>query len=102
MVAWMIDTFGSEEQRRRFLPDLAAMTAFASYCLTEPGAGSDAASLATKARRVDGGYRLTGTKAFISGGGYSDAYIVMARSGGPGDGHVAGAGRRAVHGQGQR
>ena len=84
MVVWMIDAYGSAEQRRRFLPDLAAMNAFASYCLTEPGAGSDAASLTTKARAVDGGYRLTGTKAFISGGGRSDLYLVMARTGGEG------------------
>ena len=84
MVAWMIDAYGSAEQRQRFLPDLAAMNAFASYCLTEPGAGSDAASLTTKARAVDGGYRLTGTKAFISGGGRSDLYLVMARTGGDG------------------
>jgi hypothetical protein len=84
MVAWMIDAYGSAEQRQRFLPDLAAMNAFASYCLTEPGAGSDAASLTTKARALDGGYRLTGTKAFISGGGRSDLYLVMARTGGEG------------------
>ncbi|MDZ7714201.1 MAG: acyl-CoA dehydrogenase family protein [Rhodovibrio sp.] len=84
MVAWMIDAFGSAAQRRRFLPDLAAMNAFASYCLTEPGAGSDAASLTTKARAVDGGYTLSGTKAFISGGGRSDLYLVMARTGGAG------------------
>jgi hypothetical protein len=84
MVAWMIDAFGSEPQRGRFLPELTAMNAFASYCLTEPGAGSDAASLTTKARAVDGGYRLTGTKAFISGGGRSDLYLVMARTGGEG------------------
>ena len=84
MVAWMIDAYGSAAQRQRFLPDLAAMNAFASYCLTEPGAGSDAASLTTKARAVDGGYRLTGTKAFISGGGRSDLYLVMARTGGEG------------------
>jgi alkylation response protein AidB-like acyl-CoA dehydrogenase len=84
MVAWMIDAFGNDAQRRHFLPDLAAMNAFASYCLTEPGAGSDAAALTTKARAVDGGYRLNGTKAFISGGGRSDLYLVMARTGGEG------------------
>ena len=84
MVAWMIDAFGTAAQRQRFLPDLAAMNAFASYCLTEPGAGSDAASLTTKARAVDGGYTLSGTKAFISGGGRSDLYLVMARTGGEG------------------
>ncbi|MBK1697906.1 acyl-CoA dehydrogenase family protein [Rhodovibrio salinarum] len=89
MVAWMIDAFGSAEQRQRFLPDLTTMNAFASYCLTEPGAGSDAASLATKARAVDGGYQLTGTKAFISGGGRSDLYLVMARSGEAGAGGIS-------------
>ncbi|MBK1668735.1 acyl-CoA dehydrogenase [Rhodovibrio sodomensis] len=93
MVAWMIDVFGGEDQRRRFLPDLAAMTAFASYCLTEPGAGSDAASLMTKARAVDGGYRLSGAKAFISGGGRSDLYLVMARTGG---GHPGGEGADGI------
>ncbi|RAU22009.1 acyl-CoA dehydrogenase [Paramagnetospirillum kuznetsovii] len=84
MASWMIDTFGTEEQRRRWLPDLAAMTTFASYCLTEPNAGSDAASLRTRAERVGGHYVLNGTKAFISGGGRSDVYVVMVRTGGPG------------------
>src|SRR6516162_11760346 len=69
MVAWMIDRFGSHEQRARLLPGLAAMQQFASYCLTEPGSGSDAASLTTRARRVGADYVLDGTKAFISGGG---------------------------------
>ena len=81
MVAWMIDTYGSEAARRRFLPQLCSMEHFASYCLTEPGAGSDAASLTTKARRDGDSYVLDGAKAFISGGGMSDVYLVMARTG---------------------
>ena len=81
MVAWMIDTYGSDEARQRFLPKLCSMEHFASYCLTEPGAGSDAASLTTKARRDGDHYVLDGTKAFISGGGMSDVYLVMARTG---------------------
>jgi len=84
MAAWMIDTYGSEDLRRTYLPDLCSMKKFASYCLTEPGAGSDAASLRTKA--VDDGdhYVLNGSKAFISGGGASDVYVVMVRTGGDG------------------
>ncbi len=81
MAAWMIDAFGSAEARARFLPRLCSMEHFASYCLTEPGAGSDAASLTTKARRDGEHYVLDGTKAFISGGGVSDIYVVMARTG---------------------
>jgi alkylation response protein AidB-like acyl-CoA dehydrogenase len=81
MVAWMIDTYGSEDARRRFLPKLCSMEHFGSYCLTEPGAGSDAASLTTKARRDGDTYVLDGAKAFISGGGQSDVYLVMARTG---------------------
>ena len=84
MCAGMIDKFGSAEMKARLLPDLCAMTRIASYCLTEPGAGSDAAALKTRAQATPEGWRLTGTKAFISGGGYSDLYIVMARSGGEG------------------
>ncbi len=84
MVAWMIDHFGEEAQRRRWLPDLVTMEKFASYCLTEPGAGSDAASLRTRARREGDHYILDGTKAFISGGGRSDLYVVMCRTGGEG------------------
>lgn len=84
MVSWMIDRFGSGEQRRRFLPELAPMKRIASYCLTEPGSGSDAAALKTTARRDGEVYRLNGAKAFISGGGASDLYLVMARTGGPG------------------
>jgi alkylation response protein AidB-like acyl-CoA dehydrogenase len=84
MSAWMIDRFGSGEQRRRWLPQLAGMAHFASYCLTEPGAGSDAASLKTRARREGEHYLLDGSKAFISGAGRSDVYVVMARTGGAG------------------
>jgi alkylation response protein AidB-like acyl-CoA dehydrogenase len=81
MVAWMIDAYGASELRRRFLPDLCSMAKFASYCLTEPDSGSDAASLKTRALREHDHYRLDGTKAFISGGGTSDVYLVMARTG---------------------
>jgi hypothetical protein len=84
MAAWMIDRFGDAEQRRRFCPRLANMEHFASYCLTEPGAGSDAASLATRAVRVGDHYVVNGSKAFISGGGTSDIYVCMVRTGGPG------------------
>jgi alkylation response protein AidB-like acyl-CoA dehydrogenase len=81
MAAWMIDRFGHDEQRRRFLPKLCTMEHFASYCLTEPDAGSDAASLKTRAVRDGDHYVLDGAKAFISGGGVSDLYVVMARTG---------------------
>src|SRR5258707_3201357 len=84
MAAWMIDNFGAPEQRRRFLPKLCSMEHFASYCLTEPGAGSDAASLSTKARRDGDHYVLDGSKAFISGAGASDLYVCMVRTGGSG------------------
>ena len=90
MVASVIDKHGSEAQRRRLLPRLASMELFASYCLTEPGAGSDAASLRTRAAPLPGGgFALTGQKAFISGGGRSDVYLVMARTGAPGAGGVS-------------
>ena len=84
MVAALVERFGDAGQLARFLPDLVTMQRFASYCLTEPGAGSDAASLATRARRDGDGYVLDGTKAFVSGGGRSDLYLVMARTGGEG------------------
>lgn len=82
MCAWMIDAFGDEEQRRKVLPKLTAMETIASYCLTEPGSGSDAGALRTSAR-PDGNahYVLNGSKAFISGAGFSDLYIVMSRTG---------------------
>jgi alkylation response protein AidB-like acyl-CoA dehydrogenase len=81
MAAWMIDRYGDDVQRRRFLPKLCTMEHFASYCLTEPDAGSDAASLKTRARRDGDTYVLDGAKAFISGGGVSDIYVVMVRTG---------------------
>jgi hypothetical protein len=84
MVAWMVDAFGTEEQRARWLPDLTTMERFASYCLTEPGAGSDAASLATRAQQQGDRYILNGSKAFISGAGTSDLYACMVRTGGAG------------------
>jgi alkylation response protein AidB-like acyl-CoA dehydrogenase len=84
MAAWMIDTYGSDEVRHKFLPGLCAMETFASYCLTEPGAGSDAASLRTKAEDDGDYYVLNGSKAFISGGGVSDVYVTMVRTGGDG------------------
>jgi len=81
MVAWMIDAFGAGELRRRVLPDLCSMKRFGSYCLTEPDSGSDAASLKTRAVRENDHYLLDGVKAFISGGGRADVYLVMARTG---------------------
>ena len=84
MVAWMIDAYGSHEQRQRWLPALCKMDLFASYCLTEPNAGSDAAALATRAARDGDCYVLDGQKLFISGAGASGLYIVMARTGGAG------------------
>ncbi|MFN3823807.1 MAG: acyl-CoA dehydrogenase family protein [Pseudorhodobacter sp.] len=84
MCAGMIARFGSEDAKARWLPRACTMETVFSYCLTEPGSGSDAAALRTRADRSNDQWRLTGTKAFISGGGYSDAYIVMARTGGEG------------------
>jgi alkylation response protein AidB-like acyl-CoA dehydrogenase len=81
MAAWMIDAFGGETQRKKFLPKLCSMEHFASYCLTEPDAGSDAASLKTRAVRDGDHYVLNGAKAFISGGGVSDVYVCMVRTG---------------------
>jgi len=81
MAAWMIDHFGTADQRARLLPKLMSMEHFASYCLTEPGSGSDAAALATTARRDGDDYVLNGSKAFISGGGSSDIYVAMVRTG---------------------
>src|SRR3954452_3827045 len=80
MAAWMIDAFGGDAQRRRFLPKLCTMEHFASYCLTEPDAGSDAASLKMRAVRDGEHYVLDGAKAFISGGGISDIYVCMVRT----------------------
>lgn len=81
MSAWMIDRYGSDEQRKAFLPRLCSMEHLASYCLTEPGAGSDAAALKTRAVRDGDHYVLEGQKQFISGAGVSDIYVVMARTG---------------------
>ncbi|MGA5464226.1 acyl-CoA dehydrogenase family protein [Mycobacterium sp. NPDC050041] len=81
MCAWMVDTFGTEEQRKSWVPRLASMEAIASYCLTEPGAGSDASALRTKAVRDSDHWVLDGVKQFISGAGSSDVYVVMARTG---------------------
>jgi len=81
MSAWMIDAFGGAAQRQKFLPRLCTMEHFASYCLTEPDSGSDAASLKTRAVRDGDAYVLNGTKAFISGGGVSDVYVCMVRTG---------------------
>ena len=89
MASWMIDRFGSDDLRQRYLPRLASMELIASYCLTEPGSGSDAASLKTSARREGDDYVLNGAKAFISGAGTSDLYVVMARTGGDGAGGVS-------------
>jgi alkylation response protein AidB-like acyl-CoA dehydrogenase len=84
MAAWMIDTFGNEEQRQRFLPKLMSMEWLASYCLTEPGSGSDAAALKTRAVRSGGNgsdYIVNGAKQFISGAGDNDVYVTMVRTG---------------------
>lgn len=80
MASWMIDTYGSEAQRQKWLPKLTAMDLVASYCLTEPGSGSDAAAMKTKAVRDGDDYVLTGSKQFISGAGVSDVYVLMART----------------------
>jgi len=84
MASWMIDRFGSDELRQRYLPRLTTMALIASYCLTEPGSGSDAANMRTSAKLDGDHYVLNGGKAFISGGGVSDVYVVMARTGGEG------------------
>src|SRR6476659_9633918 len=84
MAAWMIDAYGGADARRKFLPQLWTMQYFASYGLTEPGSGSDAASLSARARRDGDHYVLDGAKAFISGGGVSDVHVVMVRTGEPG------------------
>ncbi len=81
MCGGMIDRFGSAETKARWLPPLCTMEKIFSYCLTEPGSGSDAAALRTRAERTNEGWKLNGTKAFISGGGYSDVYVTMVRTG---------------------
>ncbi|MFG1479953.1 isobutyryl-CoA dehydrogenase [Xanthobacter sp. V4C-4] len=84
MATWMIDRFGSDDQRRQWVPQLASMAHFASYCLTEPGAGSDAAALKTRAVRDGDHYVVDGQKQFISGAGAADIYVVMVRTGSDG------------------
>ncbi len=84
MAAWMLDTFAGDELKARYLPDLVSMEKLASYCLTEPGSGSDAAALKTTARLDGDHYVLNGTKQFISGGGVNDVYLVMVRTGAEG------------------
>ena len=84
MVAWMIDEFGTDEQRHQFLPKLVSMEHLSSYCLTEPSSGSDAASLRTRAELDGDTYVLNGSKSFISGAGVSDIYLCMVRTGGDG------------------
>jgi hypothetical protein len=81
MASWMIDRYGSEAQRKTFLPKLTTMETIASYCLTEPGSGSDAAALKTRAVKDGDHYVLNGSKAFISGAGVSDIYVCMVRTG---------------------
>ena len=81
MVTWMIDAFGSDDLRARYVPDLVTMGKIGSYCLTEPSSGSDAGGMKTKAVKDGDVYKLTGTKQFISGAGVSDVYIVMAKTG---------------------
>lgn len=84
MATWMIDRFGQPAARERYLPDLVRCERLVSYCLTEPGAGSDAAALTTRAVREGDHYVVTGSKAFISGAGENELYVVMARTGGEG------------------
>lgn len=81
MVAWMVSSFGDASMKARYLPELVTMQRIASYCLTEPGSGSDAAALRTRATRTNEGWSVSGTKSFISGGDYSDLYVVMCRTG---------------------
>lgn len=94
MVAWMVDRYGDDAQKARWLPGLCSMDTLGSYCLTEPGAGSDAAALSSRAVRDGDDYVLTGSKQFISGAGVSEVYVVMARTGGDG---AAGISAFVVH-----
>ena len=89
MCAKMLDTFASDEMKSRIMGDVLSMKTVLSYCLTEPGSGSDAVALKTRAERTNEGYSINGTKAFISGGGYSDAYVCMVRTGDAGAGGVS-------------
>ena len=81
MCLWMIDQFGNDEQKKNWLPELISMDRFASYCLTEPDSGSDSQSMKTTAKENNDDFILNGTKAFISGGGVSDDYIIMCKTG---------------------
>ena len=81
MCAKMLDSFASDELKSRIMPEVLSLNTVLSYCLTEPGSGSDAAALKTRAERTNEGYTVNGSKAFISGGGYSDAYVCMVRTG---------------------
>src|SRR4030081_3705383 len=89
MASWMIDNFGNDTQRKKWLPKLCTMELLASYCLTEPGSGSDAAALRTRAGGDGGHYVLNGQKQFISGAGSGDIYVVMVRTGGDGHGGIS-------------
>src|SRR5947208_9874587 len=89
MASWMIDAYGNDAQRQKWLPKLCTMELLASYCLTEPGSGSDAAALRTRAMRDGDHYALNGQKQFISGAGKGDLYVVMVRTGGDGAGGVS-------------
>lgn len=89
MASWMIDSYGSDDQRHKWLPRLCTMELVASYCLTEPGSGSDAAALRTRAVRDGDHYVLNGQKQFISGAGAGDLYVVMVRTGGDGPGGIS-------------
>jgi len=89
MATWMIDRYGDDVLRAKYVPGLTSGDLIASYCLTEPGAGSDAASLSTKAKRKGDDYILNGTKTFISGAGWSDVYVVMARTSDDGAGGIS-------------
>lgn len=89
MATWMVDRFGSDELRAALVPDLCRMDRIGAYALTEPGSGSDAAALATQARRDGDSYVLNGAKQFISGAGAADLYVAMVRTGGPGPGGIS-------------
>src|SRR3954467_6654174 len=89
MASWMIDAYGSDEQRRKWLPRLCSMELLASYCLTEPGSGSDAAALRTRAVADGDAYVLNGQKQFISGAGKGDLYVAMVRTGQDGPGGIS-------------
>ncbi len=89
MCAWMIDQFGSDEQRKAILPNLCTMDRLSSYCLTEPSAGSDAGNIQTTAVRQGDQYIVSGSKAFISGAGATDMYVVMVRTGEDGPGGIS-------------